>query len=361
MRKKKKIELFDKRTTQRLDKLDENRSTLGTKITEQDVIGLCSRIKRKKHASIEDMARLSTAFLQNKENISVFIKVTGAINVIIKEFTCCENTKQIDAAEFLCNLSLGDETCCEKIAYVAGVYLTIYIMNLQNTQLTTTCLWIMQNLAASGDKPLDILFSQGLVNNTIQVFSESKAPEIRQECLKIIDIIITKKGAALSDEDKQNLQKCIMHHNEMEADPNALLSKVLLSILELNNFTLDDKEATDLLEMVSLHIVFLDIAGKKYKDTEVILLLNFRLLSKLFEKNDRHLARFLEVLEAQDIKISTIINEMTLNPKFFGLVKELLWLASNIFQSNHRSIPRYLAYDDFIENLEIPRMFKLLK
>lgn len=138
MRQKLKTELVDKRTTQRLDKLDENRSTPATVISEKDVIGMCSRIKRKKHASKEDMARLSTAFLQNKENISVFIKVTGAINVIIKEFTGCESASQIDAAEFLCNLSLGDETCCEKIASVAGTYLSIYILNVQNTQLTVS-------------------------------------------------------------------------------------------------------------------------------------------------------------------------------------------------------------------------------
>lgn len=136
MRQRLKIELVDKRTAQRLDKLDENRSTPDTVISEKDVVGMCSRIKRKKHASKEDMARLSTAFLQNKENISVFIKVTGAINVIIKEFTSCESANQIDAAEFLCNLSLGDETCCEKIASVAGVYLSIYILNVQNIQLT---------------------------------------------------------------------------------------------------------------------------------------------------------------------------------------------------------------------------------
>ena len=138
IRQKLRTELVDNRTTQRLDKLDENRSTHGTVISEKDVIGICSRIKRKKHASKEDMAKLSTAFLQNKENISVFIKVTGAINVIIKEFTSSESATQIDAAEFLCNLSLGDETCCEKIASVTGTYLSIYILNVQNIQLTVS-------------------------------------------------------------------------------------------------------------------------------------------------------------------------------------------------------------------------------
>lgn len=136
MRQKLKNELVDKRISQRLDKIDEKRSTPGTLISQKDVIGMCSRIKRKKHASKEDMTRLSTAFLQNKENISVFIKVTGAINVIIKEFTGCESATQIDAAEVLCNLSLGNETCCEKIVSVAGIYLSIYILNIQNMQLT---------------------------------------------------------------------------------------------------------------------------------------------------------------------------------------------------------------------------------
>lgn len=56
-------------------------------ITEKDVTGLASRIKRKKGATEEDLNRLSHAFLLSVENIVTFSKITGALNVIVKELT----------------------------------------------------------------------------------------------------------------------------------------------------------------------------------------------------------------------------------------------------------------------------------
>lgn len=56
---------------------------LGTK----DVLGLASRIKRRKHATSEDLYRLALAFLQGNENINAFAAIPGAIQVLIKELT----------------------------------------------------------------------------------------------------------------------------------------------------------------------------------------------------------------------------------------------------------------------------------
>lgn len=53
----------------------------------KDVQGMASRIKRRKHATGEDMYRLSHAFLQGNDNINAFAQVQGATQVIIKEFT----------------------------------------------------------------------------------------------------------------------------------------------------------------------------------------------------------------------------------------------------------------------------------
>lgn len=56
-------------------------------LTEKDVAGLAGRIKRRKHATNEDMYRLSHAFLQDEKNIQTFNKITGAIQVLVKELT----------------------------------------------------------------------------------------------------------------------------------------------------------------------------------------------------------------------------------------------------------------------------------
>lgn len=121
-------------------------------ITEKDVTGLASRIKRKKSATEEDLNRLSHAFLLNIENIVTFSKITGALNVIVKELTgeatwlffliSCfisnkncfckignDSTKRILACECLCNFSLGNEVCCAKLTLAAGSYLIMFLEN----------------------------------------------------------------------------------------------------------------------------------------------------------------------------------------------------------------------------------------
>lgn len=93
-----KIRVFQaaERNSRREDDTDSMRLGLGEisqlieeleNLTEKDVTGLASRIKRKKHASYDDMFRLSHAFLQSMENIATFVKIPGALNVIVKELT----------------------------------------------------------------------------------------------------------------------------------------------------------------------------------------------------------------------------------------------------------------------------------
>jgi hypothetical protein len=108
------------------------------KITENDIKGLVGRIKRKKHAAAEEMARLSTGFLESEENIITFCKITGAINVIVKELTGKNTNQSLQAAECLCNLSLGNEICCEKIALFAGTYLITLTENFMNHGLSVS-------------------------------------------------------------------------------------------------------------------------------------------------------------------------------------------------------------------------------
>jgi hypothetical protein len=98
-------------------------------LTEKDIAGLSSRIKRRKHATAEDLVKLSNAFIQSEKNITAFIKTTGAINILVKEFTGNDKSRQLLALQCLCNLSLGDEACCSKIATFTGSYLMIILVS----------------------------------------------------------------------------------------------------------------------------------------------------------------------------------------------------------------------------------------
>lgn len=111
----------------RLKAFDQNRFLESEIVTEQDIRGLCSRIKRRKHADADDLIKLGNAFLQNENNIAAFLNVIGAIDVIVKELTGSDRSRRILAAQCFCNMSLGSEYCCTKIATTAGIYLMICI------------------------------------------------------------------------------------------------------------------------------------------------------------------------------------------------------------------------------------------
>lgn len=131
-REKKRAESFDARRIKIGEvHLLKDQTVLGAK----EIRGICSRIKRRKQAEENDLLALSNGFLQSQENITAFIKTTGAINVLVKEFIGSDSGKQNLAGECLCNLAMGDEICCEKVVEFAGSYLTIYILNLTNFRL----------------------------------------------------------------------------------------------------------------------------------------------------------------------------------------------------------------------------------
>lgn len=95
--------------------------------TQDDVMKLAKAIKHQKHAKPHQLNQLSHAFLQSAENIQCFLNVTGAVNVIVKELTGSNSDKQSLAAECVCNLSLGSEISCDKLALHVATYLITFL------------------------------------------------------------------------------------------------------------------------------------------------------------------------------------------------------------------------------------------
>jgi hypothetical protein len=132
-RMKRRDDLSKSRELHRISAFNKNRFLESEILTESDIKGLCGRIKRRKHCTEEDLEKLTNAFFQSEENITEFLKTTGAINILIKELLGTE--RQLMAAQCLCNLSLGDEMSCNKIATFAGCYLMILLKNLSDVML----------------------------------------------------------------------------------------------------------------------------------------------------------------------------------------------------------------------------------
>ncbi|KAH8352425.1 hypothetical protein KR084_004076 [Drosophila pseudotakahashii] len=141
--------------------------SLGTK----DVIGMAGRIKRRKHATSEDLCRLSLAFLQGNDNINAFAVIPGAIQVLVKELTGPHIQRHIDAVECLCNLSLGEAHVAEKIASLAGSYMVTYLDG-KEERLKKACLWTLANILSTCEKAGKTLLQMQLVPKLWRLYSD---------------------------------------------------------------------------------------------------------------------------------------------------------------------------------------------
>ncbi|KAH8293109.1 hypothetical protein KR044_004279, partial [Drosophila immigrans] len=180
----------------------------------KDVHGLAGRIKRRKHATAEDMYRLSHAFLQSNDNIKAFAATQGAAQVIVKELTGANVQRQIEAAECLCNLSLGEAHVCEKITTLAGSYLVTYL-NSQEPRLKRSCLWTLANILASCEKSAKTLLQMQLATKLWKLYT-SEAHDYAEDAGICLHLIATHAGSSLPAEDRRYIADHLQEKQAMQ-------------------------------------------------------------------------------------------------------------------------------------------------
>uniref|UniRef100_A0A182PAU4 IBB domain-containing protein n=1 Tax=Anopheles epiroticus TaxID=199890 RepID=A0A182PAU4_9DIPT len=307
IRSQKRYELKWGQKTQRKKELDRNRAGLGElqhsigvieHITEQEIKGLAGRIKRRKRCDAMDLVQLSYGFQQSRENIAHFIRITGAINVIVKELTGHDTNLQLLAAECLCNLSLGDDVCCEKIANFAGTYLIAMAENPNCRPLQETCFWTLQNIVGSSPKGSKLLFSQGLV---------------------------------------------------------VVLVRLLDSVT-------DQEAADDIILTLELALNYeADIQGLHLPTHAASILLSLRLLGHHAATSTNHVEEILRYqLQQNVLKLTQLFNDCA-KAEMLPVCKEFLWLLGQIHSNGGTcttaadQLQAYLAYDNFVEQIHIPK------
>ncbi|CRL00866.1 CLUMA_CG014117, isoform A [Clunio marinus] len=357
MRKERWDKLKEHQEFNRMKAFDSNRFLATDILTEEDIKGLCSRIKRKKHAPRDDLIKLCNAFIQSLENISTFIKVTGAINVIIKEFTGCDRRQQLLAAQCLCNLSLGDEVCCTKIATFAGSYLMIYIVTSTDISLTKISIWISQNIAASGPKALSILMSQELLKNTLNVLNTCVELEI--DALQLLDIIIDgTKHESVRELDSTQLDEIklsLWSIMKKRYDVPIALQVFYKITMTTDAWIFNQEETTDLVIKMTTNLIE---GVEPETNNKQIMHFSIKILMKSFKHNHQNKIKCVEHLMENNLKLSVLINSIiAANPKFYGLLSELMHFTSLLYVDQHPAIAKYFLYDS-ISDIKVPLMFE---
>uniref|UniRef100_A0A182QJ20 IBB domain-containing protein n=1 Tax=Anopheles farauti TaxID=69004 RepID=A0A182QJ20_9DIPT len=366
IRSQKRHELKWDQKTHRKRELDRNRAGLGElhhsigvieHITEQEIKGLAGRIKRRKRCDPIDLVRLSYGFQQSRENIAHFIRTTGAINVIVKELTGHDFNLQLLAAECLCNLSLGDDVCCEKIATFAGTYLIALSENPNCRPLQQTCLWAVQNIVGSSPKGSKLLFSQGLVVVLVRLLSSVTDPEAAD------DIILTLELALNYEQEIEPtiLTQIVQCFVGKSLHPGGLRLLYKCYSLMTTDQLLNESSSPHIIQQC---LDFLStVTVETYLPSQAApILLSIRILAHQVVANPRQIETiFRYQLQKRAFKLSVLFNTCA-KDDMLPVCKEFLWLLGQLHYNGGEAgandpelMKTYLAYDDFVGELSVPK------
>uniref|UniRef100_A0AAG5D9Z9 IBB domain-containing protein n=1 Tax=Anopheles atroparvus TaxID=41427 RepID=A0AAG5D9Z9_ANOAO len=360
IRNQKRNELKLDQKSHRKKELDRNRAGLGElhhsigvieHISEHEIKGLAGRIKRRKRCEPLDLVRLSYGFQQSRENISHFVRITGAINVIVKELTGHDYNLQLLAAECLCNLSLGDDICCEKIASFAGTYLIALSENPNFRPLQQTCLWTLQNIVGSSSKGAKVLFSQGLVVILIRLLSTTADQEAADDIIMTLELALN-----YEQENEATLARIVKCFVGKVLHPSSL--RLLHKCYNLMPTEQHLHESS--VEIIHGCLNFLSsVTGTHLHPQAAPILLSVRILAHHVVAGQQYVEeifRYLVQQQQQAVKFSVLFNGCAAE-ELLPVCKELLWFLGQLHTdgANSEGMKLYLSFDNFVEQLSVPR------
>uniref|UniRef100_A0A182W6N5 IBB domain-containing protein n=1 Tax=Anopheles minimus TaxID=112268 RepID=A0A182W6N5_9DIPT len=362
IRTQKRYELKWEQKTHRKKELDRNRAGLGElhhsigvieHISEQEIKGLAGRIKRRKRCDPLDLVRLSYGFQQSRENISHFIRTTGAINVIVKELTGHDYNLQLLAAECLCNLSLGDDVCCEKIANFAGTYLIALAENPNCRPLQQTCFWTLQNIVGSSPKGSKLLFTQGLVDVLVRLLSTVTDQEAADDIILTLELALNYE----QDIEPKIIPQIVQCFVEKQLHPSSLRLLYKCYGLMHNDLLLNGS----LTCIIRQCLDFLTSIMDRHLPTHAAsILLSIRILAHHVLASADCIEHILQYqLHKSTLKFSTLFNDCA-KEDMLPVCKELLWLLGQIHSNggignNAELLESYLVFDNFVEQIAVPK------
>uniref|UniRef100_A0A1A9VW26 IBB domain-containing protein n=1 Tax=Glossina austeni TaxID=7395 RepID=A0A1A9VW26_GLOAU len=324
-------------------------------LNERDVLGLAKRIKRRKRATPEDMYRLSHAFLQDMENIKVFNKTPGALQILIKELTGKSSECQISAAECLCNFCLGDAPVCEKIASLAGSYLVTYLHS-SEIQLVRLCLWTLANILATSSKGAQTCLQMQLIPQLWKLYIGDEIADnlmdYKEDSAICLQIIALNYASVLNEKDMEFL---LEHANEK--NPTCLPNEYHLQIIFQIFFTQEEVVANLPENLITYLISYslsnihntAELSGAK---ENLMVLYAIRILGNILACVPSSYTKLLQELSSVcQINLIGFLNKL-FNYKSSPIILEILWFLKNILRQEENNA----TFDiNLLDKLQIKR------
>ena len=189
--------------------------------------------------------------------------------------------------------------------------------------------------------------SQELLQNTLYL-TNSGDVELKHEAIQLLDLIVERKWTSLGIDEKDQVIKSVVSY--VNSHP---LDHTALQCLHRTGLYMEGESSAKLVILMAGNVLNLPFGH----DNEKSFYFSVKILSSLSKLDPQHLPLFLEMLLKNNIKLSSIINEALKVPKLFNITNDLVHFAGLILTSQQPVALSYLAHDDLVNNLQIPKMF----
>lgn len=179
--------------------------------------------------------------------------------------------------------------------------------------------------------------------------------EHQLDAVQLLDIVLESKWKEFQPEVKQAVQQSLLKILQKNFD-HPIVVQAFLRTVELDCWSLSEIETNEIVKMMTTNLISLEGASSGPISNDVVRF-SLKILEISFSTNPENVAKFLEFLVQQNVKITNVINITASNPKYYSLVKELMHFTAFISTIQHPYVAEYFSVDS-VEDLKIPKLFE---
>ncbi|XP_050537144.1 uncharacterized protein LOC126903168 [Daktulosphaira vitifoliae] len=295
----------------------------------RDVRLIALKIKSRKCVTKNLLKLLKHALLNGQDYILEFFRCQGATDSLLHYTSSKDDDIKLAAIECFCNMALGDQKTCIKLAKLITPYLMIHINSL-NFNVSSMSIWTLGNLSGSSEKVCEVLENQNVFIALVNCLRISTCDEVIKNTFYALKLMLKNFISHLKIEPLVELLHLCVKLSDTWKESFWIIYQI--SCLENSKLFYED------LMKHLFNLIHSDIC------TDIVCLVPIlRTLGNIVQALSSDLRKnFLVELKSKGPSIQNIL----LKNKQIDLSKECAWLLGNVLNSlNVNSINNVIIFD----------------
>lgn len=168
---------------------------------QHEVLAIAGRLEMSPDYKLADLNVLCFAFLQSPvDHVNTFLRSPFAIQALIAGLRMPDEQRRQLASECVCNMALGNEEQCRRVAANGGRELMAALLDGADERAQTVALWTLSNVCASprATRAVQIVLGLGAVSQLLALLGrDASGEELKLETLLTLNVLVTQHAGML--------------------------------------------------------------------------------------------------------------------------------------------------------------------